>query len=42
VTAQVFWIALAVFLAGLFIGSNLGVVVMCALQLCKRNDAAHY
>ena len=36
-TAQLLWIALAIFVLGLFIGSNLGVMLMCVLQVAGRN-----
>ena len=35
-TAQMLWIALAIFVLGLFLGSNLGVMLMCVLQVAGR------
>jgi hypothetical protein len=35
-TTQLFWIILAVFILGLFIGSNLGVMLMCLLRLSAQ------
>lgn len=33
------WIALAIFVLGLFIGTNLGVMLMCVLQANSRQDS---
>ena len=32
-TTQMLWIALGIFILGLFVGSNLGVLLMCVLQV---------
>jgi hypothetical protein len=31
-TAQIFWLILGVFVLGLFVGSNLGILLICLLQ----------
>jgi hypothetical protein len=36
-TTQMFWIILAVFVLGLFIGSNLGIMILCVLQMAKQD-----
>jgi hypothetical protein len=38
VTTQMLWIMFVVFLAGLFIGSNLGVLLMCVLQVAGGDE----
>ena len=37
-STQVFSIMVAVFVLGLFIGSNLGVVLVCLLQVSKKDQ----
>lgn len=37
-TSQLFWIALLVFVGGLFVGSNMGVMLMCVLQMSGKED----
>ena len=36
-TAQMLWIILAVFVLGLFIGTNLGIMTLCILQIAARD-----
>lgn len=38
-TTQMLWIAIVVFAAGLFLGSNLGVLLMCVLHMSGREQA---
>lgn len=40
ITTQILWIILVVFVLGLFIGTNLGVMLMCVLHLAgqKRTE----
>ena len=37
-SGQMLWIIFAVLLLGIFVGSNLGVMLMCVLQMGKRSD----
>ena len=37
-TAQMLWIAFAIFVLGLFFGCNLGVVLMCVLSVSGRES----
>jgi hypothetical protein len=37
-TTQMLWIAIVVFAAGLFLGSNLGVLLMCVLHMSGREQ----
>jgi hypothetical protein len=39
-TAQMFWILFLVFLIGLFIGSNLGVMLLCVLQVAGQDQTS--
>ena len=41
-TGQMFWVLFAMFGLGLFVGSNLGVMLMCALRLAGQSDARRY
>ena len=36
-SAQLFTVMLTVFVLGLFVGSNLGVILMCLLQMAGRD-----
>jgi hypothetical protein len=36
-TTQLFWIILGVFVLGLFVGSNLGVMLMCVLRTAGQD-----
>jgi hypothetical protein len=38
-TTQLFWIIFGVFVLGLFVGSNLGVMLMCVLHAAGRDHA---
>jgi hypothetical protein len=38
-TAHMFWIVLGVFVLGLFVGSNLGVMLMCLLRASEKSVA---
>ena len=40
-STQVFMWMVAVFVLGLFLGSNLGVVLMCLLQVAGRSSPAN-
>jgi hypothetical protein len=40
-TAQMLWIIFAVFVVGLFIGTNLGIMIMCILHMAARERPAH-
>ena len=37
-SGQILWIGFAVLMLGIFIGSNLGVMLMCLLQVSKKAD----
>jgi len=37
--AQLLWIAFAIFIVGLFFGCNIGIVIMCVLQMAGRESA---
>ncbi len=37
-TAQMLWIAFAIFIVGLFFGCNLGVILFCVLQVAGREE----
>ena len=38
---QMFWIVLAIFVLGLFIGSNLGVMLMCVLAVGAKDTVTN-
>ena len=38
-TSQMLWIIFAVFVLGLFLGSNLGVMLMCVLYMSGKKGA---
>jgi hypothetical protein len=40
-TAQMLWIILAVFVLGLFIGTNLGIMTICILHVAAGDGSAH-
>ena len=37
-SVQTLWIILGVFVLGLFVGSNLGMMMLCLLQMCARSN----
>jgi len=39
-TAQMLWIILAVFVLGLFIGTNLGIMILCVLHMAGQDRPA--
>jgi len=39
-TPTLFWQGVAVFVLGLFVGSNLGVALLCVLQVAGRSSDA--
>ncbi len=39
-SAQMLWIILAVFVLGLFIGSNLGIMILCLLNVAAQDSRA--
>jgi hypothetical protein len=39
VSEQFMWAAFAIFVLGIFVGGNLGIILMCLLQTAKRADA---
>jgi len=41
-TTQMFWIIFAVFVLGLFVGTNLGVMLMCVLHVAGERRAEHH
>jgi len=36
-TAQMFWVIFAVFVLGLFVGSNLGIMLLCVLRVAGQD-----
>jgi type III secretory pathway component EscS len=40
-TAQMLWIVLAVFVFGLFVGTNLGIMTICILQMAAQDRSVH-
>ncbi len=40
-TTQMLWIIFAVFVVGLFIGTNLGIMIMCILRMAAREYPVH-
>ena len=36
-TAQMFWLIFAAFVLGLFVGSNMGIMLLCVLQVAGKN-----
>jgi len=40
-TTQMLWIVLAVFVLGLFVGTNLGIMTICILQMAARDRSVH-
>lgn len=37
-SGQILWAVFAILVLGIFIGSNLGIMLMCLLQVAKRAD----
>ena len=40
-TAQMLWLILAVFVLGLFIGANVGLMTICILHMAARDRPMH-
>jgi hypothetical protein len=40
-TSQMLWIIFAVFVLGLFVGTNLGIMALCILQVAGRDQSEH-
>ena len=37
-SAQMLWVILGVFVLGLFVGGNLGIMLLCLMQMASRSD----
>jgi len=36
-TGQMFWVMFAIFVLGLFVGSNLGIMLLCVLRVAGQH-----
>ena len=41
-TGQMFWVLFAMFVLGLFVGSNLGIMLLCVLRVAGQNADRDY